>query len=574
MSLRDRRFERAMGARVRAAVRRTPALRREQRRVRSSRRRDISPATLRGLLTVLLAVGLTSLGTHGASLDALLGLLALWCAGFTADAAQRLRFHLYLAPEILVLALQPIPDDAIFSQQWRRFVRRTGWILADIAAALIVVCAFAQASFIQWLTVVPCALALWMSVVSIATIFVRLRPRANFGALSSGLFLLIVSTVVAGFYLPDATARMLDGASGPLYLLPPFGWICYVVRQAVLGPEALPLLILLPVALLAPGLHRARQRLRLHYQLFASEPPSAPDATSPEDASEPLAPDAAPAATPELGTGPMPSRPKFTPEQLAVVRTAWQRPARPWGHADFVERWVVRHLSRRERDLAELLTAGNTDWTLTLRRATILMLASLLAAVTLGPSGHWLCYVGLYFAMTTGVPLLGPPCVGLSIVRMAGSSFPACAGLPLGFRETARLLLKIGIIRILALVPIGLTAGAALGELTGHQWTSGLAIALKVVFLLIGWQPIGVALQFSQGTNDTRGSTRRQLKFFVAFGPIALAMIGLSATAFAVGPSGAALCIGATGLLGWATLRLYQHFYDGNAFDLMHGEPQ
>ena len=108
-------------------------------------------------------------------------------------------------------------------------------------------------------------------------LFVRLRPGANFGGLSSGLFLLVIMAVIAGFYLPVPVARLLEGASGPFFLVPPFGWIAYVIREAVLGPALLPLLLLIPVALLAPALHHARKRLSAHYQLFASDEPDLTD---------------------------------------------------------------------------------------------------------------------------------------------------------------------------------------------------------------------------------------------------------------------------------------------------------
>ncbi len=565
MNLRDRRFERSVRRRVRRAIQASPAQRREYQRTRASRRYDTPQSVLRGLASALLAISLAKLGERNATLDAMLGLVAIWCAGFAVHYANRLRFHLYGAPPILVLALQPIGDEAIFVHQWRSFVRTCLWLLVDLAAALAVVCAFAQSSLVQWLTAIPCALALWMSVVSIATLFVRLRPGANFSALSSGLFLLILTTVVAGFYLPETTARLLDGASGPFYSIPPFGWICYVIREAVLGTSLLPLLLLLPVAMLAPALHHARKRLSANYRLFAAD--------DSEEADDDHETELALPGNAEVETPGSP-RKGIDPEQARWVVEAWRRPASPWAQPGILERWLTRFLSPREKDLAEFLTAGQTDWTANLRRASVLVVAALMAALTLGPSGLWLSYLGLYFAATNAIPLLGTPCVGLSMVQMAGTSFPAYAGLPLGMREMSRFLLKVGIMRLLTFAPVALLAGSVIGHLNSHGWSVGLLFGAKIMALLLCWQPIVVALQFSVGTNDTRGAIGRSLKLFAIFGPLILGLLGATAgTLFAPLPVSLA-SLAATAALSWASFRLYARLYDRNAFDLMHGQAQ
>ncbi len=566
MNLRDRRFERSVRRRVHRGIKASPAQRREYQRTRSNRRYDTPQSLLRGLASALLGISLAKLGEHQASLDAMLGLVAIWCAGFAVHYANRLRFHLYGAPSILVLALQPIGDEAIFVHQWRAFVRTCLWLLVDLAAALAVVCTFAQASLLQWLTAIPCALALWMSVVSIATLFVRLRPGANFSALSSALFLLILTTVIAGFYLPETTARLLNGASGPFFTIPPFGWICYVIREAVLGTSLLPLLLLLPVALLAPALHHARKRLSANYRLFATD--DSDDFGDHDAEAEPALPEPADA-------GMNSSAPSAVdPEQARWVAESWRRPTSPWAHPQILERWLNRFLSPRERDLAEFLTAGHTDWTANLRRGSILVAAALMAALTLGPSGLWLSYLGLYFAATNAVPLLGTPCVGLSMVQMAGTSFPAYAGLPVGFREMSRFLLKVGFVRLLAFAPVALVASTAIGHLNSHGWSTGLLFGAKSMALLLCWQPIVVALQFSVGTNDTRGPLGRSLKLFATFGPLLVGLIGTTAGTFFAPLPASLASLAATAVLSWAVFRLYARFYNRNAFDLMHGQAQ
>lgn len=566
MKLRHREFERAVRDRVRAAVRQSPALRREYRRVRRGGRTDVSQGLFRGLLSFLLAMALMKLGGQGGTADAMLGLLTIWCASFAVHYANRLRFELYGSPQLVVLALQPMRDADIFTHQWRGFSRLTLWTLADITAALAVVFWFAGATPLQWITALPCTLALWMSVVSVATVFVRIRPGANFGGLSSGLFLLVVATVIAAFYAPATVARLLDGASGPFYAIPPFGWIGYVVHESVLGPALLPLLLLVPVALLAPGLHHARRRLAANYQLFASDEPVS------EDSSEPADPHALPAAPRETEPAGPPSRPDR--EQVRYITEAWHDDRALWPNAGFLECWTRRWLTPRERDLAEFMTAGHAEWTLSLRRAYVLALAAMFAAFTLGPTGLWLSYVGLYFAATNGVPVLGTPCVGLAIVTMAGATLPAYAGLPIGFHELARVLLKVGIVRTLAFAPGALLAGAVIGFHGSAGAMPGLIIAAKAISVLLAWQPALVALQFSAGTNDTRGPAWRSLKLFAAIGPLILSTVGASTAAFFTPAPWAVACLAIATTLSWATLQLYGRFYNRNRFDLMHGQAQ
>jgi hypothetical protein len=563
MALRDRSFERSMHQRLRAAIRSSPALRQEEKRTRQRQRTDISQGILRGFATLMLCLSLAKLSANGATSGALLGVITLWAATFAVHYANRLRFQLYGNPQLLVLGLQPIQDEAIFAHQWRGFIQISLWLLLDMTAALLTVFWLAQASYAVWVVALPCAFALWMSAISLAGLFVRFRPGAHYAGLSTGLFLLVVSLVIAGFYLAAPVARVLNGASGALFMVPPFGWINYVVQESVLGPARLPLLLLLPIALLAPAWHHARKVLASHYQFFVADEPESSDEN--EGESPPILPGAT-----ASGAGPTDS----DPEQVQLVADLWSRPSSPWPHAGFLERLVGRWLTSRERDLAEFLTAGHADWTVSLRRASVLLMAAVLAASALGPPGIWLCYLGAYFAVSTAIPIFGTACVGLSVEQYTGTSFPAYAGLPIGFHETGRILLKIGVLRTLAFAPVALLAGAAVGHLAGPGWVTGLWLTARIVALLVLLQPIAVLLQFSAGTNDTRSSARRSLKLLFTLGPILLALMG-SCLAVLLGPvlwslAGLPLAF----LFSWCAYLLYGRLYNRNAFDLMHGLPQ
>lgn len=562
MNLRDPRFERSVRRRVQEAIRESPSLDKEYRRVRRSRRTDAYPVLLRAFTATALVVVLIKLGDSGATVAAMLGLLTVWCACFAIHYANRLRHQLYAAPPLLVLALQPVPDRDIFLHQWRDYIRLSLWLLLDTAAALVVILHFAGANTVQWMTALPCALALWMGAVSVATMFVRLRPGGNYGAISSALFLLVMTVVVAGFYQPALVGRMLEGASGPFYLVPPFGWISYIIHESVLGPALLPLLLLLPIALLAPGLHHARKRLMAHYQFFASDAPELEEDRESEP--PPLVPDGPAANRPETAAD---------PELVAWIAAAWRdRPS--WMGQGLLERWIGRCLNRREKDIGEFMTAGTTDWTLTLRRSAILVLAAVAAAIALGPTGLWICYVGLYLAASTGIPLLGTSCVGFSLVSISGTSMPAHAGLPIGYHELGRFLLKVGLVRTLAFAPLALLAGAVVGHFGKSAWLPGLWMAARIVALILCWQPVNIVLQVSSGTNDTRSINKRSVAMFFTVGPLLLGLAGASIATMLMPPAWTALWLAVAALFSWSVFRVYGRFYHRNQFDLMHGQAQ
>jgi hypothetical protein len=571
VTLHDKHFERALRRRVKAAIRSSPSLRSEYRRARRRSTREGGPWMLRGLVTTGFLLSMTKVTGGGASVDALLGVLTLWCACFSVYYANRLRFQLYSAPELLVMVLQPMSDAAIFVRQWRRWGWVTLWLLGDALGALAIIFFHTPAGLVQWIAAVPCALALWMSAVSLAALFVWRRPSANYGGFASAVFLLLATVIIAGVYSPSVVARVLEGASGPFYLLPPFGWINYVVRESVLGSALLPLLLLGPVALLAPGLHYARKRLAEHYQLVAAGPSEAGDVDD-TDARTETADSAGLPIRPAPAANGTPAKPD--PAAVAAIADAWRTPLSLRESGGWIEKLVSRWLTTRELDVGEFMTAGQTDWTRALRRSVILVLAALLAAVSLGPSGLWICYVGLYLAISTGLPLLGTSCVGFATVHLSGASFPAYAGLPVAFGDTGRFLIKVGVVRTAAFLPAALVAGAVVGHVVDAGWVPGFWIAAKLLVLIICWQPVLATYQFSAGTNDTRGPFWRVMKLVVLLGPLLLALVGASAAGIVAPPRWAIGGLLAAAFISWGTYRLYGRFYSRNAFDLMSGLPQ
>ena len=180
----------------------------------------------------------------------------------------------------------------------------------------------------------------------------------------------------------------------------------------------------------------------------------------------------------------------------AVLSRAFLQPELDPPHAGWIERWISRSWTPRERLLSELAFGNLPRWTRTYLLSTGLLIVCLGAGV----AGHrwrvdWL--QGGWFA-AVALLLLGiipafSPSGRLGRVWETGQgALPLCAVLPVGIPEIGRWSLRAGRIRILVGVPMALGTGSFIGWYHSDfmTWQQGAWSAVVVCISLFGFQPL------------------------------------------------------------------------------------
>jgi hypothetical protein len=237
-----------------------------------------------------------------------------------------------------------------------------------------------------------------------------------------------------------------------------------------------------------------------------------------------------------------------------------------------VEHW----LTPRQRHVAWLLTCHLPAWSRLWRRSATLSLVAVLASLTLpGVSPLWCFSILTGMAAMAGLPLLGGSWPGLGPVGSFGMQAPLIAFFPVGFREITQVALKVNLVRAAAFAPQAFLLGAATANLYEQSLALGLLAAAKLLGAVMAMQPALLALQLSQGSNDTVKVTLRGLSRALIVVALAVAFVGLAIAVMLVPhPGQAAGCLTALLVISLATWAWYARGYDRGHFDLIRGGPQ
>jgi hypothetical protein len=561
MTLRWRTLEKAVRQRVRAEIRASPALRREYKRVGKRPGRETDEWIWRGVLTVALAILVAAAANRGVPLAGQLGLVTCWCVGWTLYSASLLGEHLY-SHDALVLAVLPVLPAEAFGEGWKRFCLGTWWTTVDVCVGFGVICALTHAGPPAWIAALLAVPLNWLGTLALAGGLRAYWPRAPYALGYQSLLCLLFGIAVGGERLAPFWIEVLDKLTPALDWVPPFGWINFAVRGVMVGQ--LSGLCVLPAVfgVLLLALRFAQSRLAAGYGLEEL----VADAWATPPWPEPPDEEAAPAETPD-GIAPAPVGIALPAGGLLaggdLARRGW------------LERLVFRWLTPRERTLAEFMSGGQLGWTRALWTGTACVALASLAGATLGRTGQAIFLVGLFIALNVAVPVLGSGFAAFSSVFHSGAHTPLYAGLPIGYSELSRLLLKVNLLRIAAFTPVALAAGWMSTWIFRPAVANGVELAFRLLVVLLCWQPTLAALRFSAGTNDTRRGFWRTLKLVALFIPLGLLIFGLGAACLFVPTLGwAALSALGTAVASLGVFVLYGWLYNRNVFDLMHGAPQ
>ena len=544
MKLHSPAFEKRLRRGVKAAVRSSPALRKDP--ARKYRRQYTFKPLGRSLVTVVLGfaiwrvVELTGHPLTG------LAVTTVWAFVWIVLRTRDLQIHLFQADDLAALAHLPMAEPDIFRWQMSRFYRSSAMSLADLLVGLGVLGLYAALPGVAWIAVIPIAVLTWALMVACSMLLAARCPDLPYGLATLGLYVVGLTIFVARPWLAPPVLGFIDRHALVLAVWLPPGWVS---SQFLLlsEPHRWPLLwLLLPAGLVLLTARDSLARLRDGYGLTETIEPEASDVVSEERLDISSIEDI------------------ILSRRFLAQTTSTRR--------DWFERQLHRWCDAREQVLADFLFPDGfpvlAPWTSIFRNLAIVVIAGLLLVNVAPAAGAWTVWLGLAVVSLQTLTQFLSTGTAFQELWFSGAKVHAYVAYGVGYRELSRFLFKISLVQF-PLMLMWLTGASLLvGQLTHWPVAAALLIALRVSALVVALRFVLLTITFSSGTNDTSRLLRAAplLACFVLFGGGFLALAGGSV--YVSHGAGSVLSFLAV-LDAYVLLRVYGWLYNGRFFDLV-----
>jgi hypothetical protein len=332
------------------------------------------------------------------------------------------------------------------------------------------------------------SLSLLQGAVLWAVLFLLLGrvPRMPASMLGLGLMVATLMVGLGGFLLRP----WLEGWGWIGYALLPGGWVNGAFDYALVRGEPAGWLWLLPaIALLRLAVRRV-PRAEVYREFVGIEAMPEPGCVALKGRWGPAPP--------------APARPTpGSPPRTRLALAGWD-----WSRLGWVERFVARLLTARERVVAEALADRPPRWTrwwwgLALATAVSTLCLALpvpasFAQMLTVPGVMTLALASVLIDRGPRGPLGAPEGTG-----KRGLPPLPCPWLPVSYREVAWCYLKVGFGLGFLLLPLAIVYGVLAAGRFGEPLRDGVAWGLKGVYVLWAISPAVLMTQFSATTNDT-----------------------------------------------------------------------
>ena len=528
---------------LRELLRRSPGWSAEFRKAKRARRPTIW-AILGATIAVVVFVPLMAFAAPLAiigmlanfgGIDLLLGLAGLAATAGSLLLASALRAALEQSRTLSVFSHLPIEDE--------RIARRLWWTVPGLACVGLWFMGLAYGyvawsegcGLFGWLMVLSLAVAQWATAVAVATALLLSRPRWPYGELCVGLFAL-TGALVAGLAVNPLVVR------GPvvtelLYRVIPAGWISGALGNGFLGGRLEAWWGLVPIVLLVATTPATMRRLAGLYEVqeYSYRPDAEAQATivgwlGPATADTEDDPAGQPLSVEERLNSLLAGRERPLPPATVVeqIRQREFLERRDWTSTGIVERVAAAILTERERTIIDFLTGGRPGWT----QAWAMMLVWLPIAIVvslIGFVGPWIVFHVLGWASISAVAV--GPWRGCSWRACGGTFLPHFAIVPIEYREAARAMFKVGLVRCLFVLPILMIVALYLAKPANVRPETAVIGTLAVVGLLILGLPLVSTSVLSAGL---RMPTMNRWTWLLVFVPVVLTLAALGGVGVAL----------------------------------------
>jgi len=441
-------------------------------------------------LTACAGPGVERLGLTRAGRDALWA-YALCFPLFALKNSIQARLGYW--PDVYAALRLPVSNDWLVRRQWARGIRVTPLLAAIVFAAASMMAWTADAVGPGWLGALPFAL-LFVAMAVPASTWLAATPWG--GRLEVALWTPLVGAWIGGAAFPSvrtAGVAFLNSAGDWIAWILPTGWVARPFLHWLEGGPGLEVLALLPAALLALSVRRAVRclvnRVRpLDWGLvrWFSQPP--------EEASLEMQ---------EALDSMLGEKPARTAEdaRLTILSRKFLEPSESPEKAGWIERFLWRQWTPRERFLAEIAFSGLPPWSARYLKLAALLGVWVLLGCLAGPLDiAWLRWSWLLTALTLALgltPAVAPLGRLEAFCGLGHGSVKFLAILPVSLPEVARWTLRTTALRTILGMPLAMACGAAFGKWggMGPSPRDGVLMIVAAVVVLSGFQAIWVVNQ-------------------------------------------------------------------------------
>lgn len=565
MKLHSAPFEKAVRARVKAAIRSSPELKREARRAAKSRSSIKTAPFLRVIFAGAIGCFTAAISKNTGHPATALAALAAWAFFAISFRAQNLLTCLYQAVDIPALILLPTPETTIFRWEFQKFCRASILSLIDLTAGFIGVAAMTD-SGTAFIAALPAALLMWLTLLASTLLCASLFPRipyaliASFGIVSG--MILYWTRVFAGSFV----VGLFDHYSASILVLLPTGWSASLFLLLLGKFDWATLLLLVPMGALISTMPASLARLRRKYHFKEPVRAEAPDLVPPvSNAHEDEELEIEEPRPFRVGSDAI--------EEIGRTRLFSLSPE--WRGRGWFESKLWNWLTSREKAVAEFtfprgIVIG-AAWKKIFRNLAITCLLTLGISLLNSSAEFWVLAIGIFVTICQVISRIHFSGVAFQLRTSGGINQPLYSAYPVGFRELSGLLLKYSAIQIPLLLLYALPAGAFCSWVLKAPLVWGMAVTIKGTGMLVALRFISLTLNFSSGTNDSSRLSLRSFVIVIAVVGCGLVFLGLGAAGFLVENPKIAWILWAMALVNaYLFFALYQWFYNRGWFDLMN----
>jgi hypothetical protein len=553
MSLISPEFEKKARALHRAEMERSPELREEFKRLRKSESSSLNRITRRILMPIFWnCIFLNvALKTRDVSLTA--AVITLWAGATAFRWGWRWFQQFYASEDLVVLNLLPLDDRRIFRFQTFRYLSAVGWTAWELLLAYGVLGIVEGSGGMAFYFLPLAALLQSVLVLALALHVASRLQMLPLNGIAGLLYATAFALLVLGTQEVQSTHYIIQAANWFL----PTGWVNYILLRVRQDPVTLALL--LPIAAIIYLARHSWDRLRGLYSLEGFEILSSSPRGAPTTDDE------------ELTAGSFGHRPGPTEIEERIAARSFLLGVN-WQAAGWLERFVSRFLSARERVITEFLVAQDPGWSRGFRWSFWVWLVACVIVILLGHLGGTLVFFMAYILVTASLPLFGGDWRGMRQSHAGGVSLPGFALYPISFNSIVRIFLRVNFIRILTALPFILSFAALAAWKLNESPVSGLAVGAKLLGILVASQPLLVLVPISAATND---KSRMRFLWLGLFFPALIILIA-SAVGVFWSASIAGVFLGLALLFMVSTLLfvVYRRSYRRGRFDLFNQRRQ
>jgi hypothetical protein len=561
MKLHSPKFETALRRAIKRAIRSSPELRREHRAAKKIRKHYTGALFVWLVAAFVPAFLIWSIPDITSRPTTALAIVTLWGSGLMTFRAQALLNCLFSSKDLHAFVLLPIAEKTVFQWEFQKFLRGSVMSLFHFLGAYSALAWLLGFSTLKWLAVPPLALLTWAFNLAIGAFCASRWPSFQYRLIFVGFFVLF-------FFLVLGAARpligLLDSSASSLNLILPTGWPVSLFLLLLPNPHWLYLILLIPITALLLTCKKSLARLSTGYKYQERTIPPVSDLVPHTEIAEPAPQE------------PWDERPlRLGPTAIEeAIRSRQFLMSFPWHNTGWFENLLWRWFSAREKSLSDFVFPNGFTimgpWKTIFRNLTVAVLVALLAGLISPVARLWVLGLGLFITVCHGLAQMLVTGRAFQLVICSGVGIPMYAGLGIGFRELARLLLKCSVVQLPLLCLFTVGCSTLVVWQLSMPFKLGLWYGLKICVLLLAGRFVALIFGFSNGTNDTSRIRLRTASLIVSMAFLMIAFVGLSAASLLVPDQGIALLLTALTLVEtYATLRLYGWFYHANRFDLM-----